>query len=143
MPRNLRRALAEPAFQPCFRLPPPRPQPDELEAAADLLATSERPLVLVGGGAAREPARTAVVALAEALEAPVAATWTRNAAFPNGHRLYVTASIGITFYPDDGEDAEALLRNADNAVYVAKAEGRNTYQMSTAEMTTFEFDGPP
>jgi len=53
----------------------------------------------------------------------------------NGHRLYVTASIGITFYPDDGEDAEALLRNADNAVYVAKAEGRNTYQMSTAEMT--------
>src|SRR5437763_534128 len=53
----------------------------------------------------------------------------------NGHRLYVTTSIGITFYPDDGEDAEALLRNADNAVYVAKAEGRNTYQMSTAEMT--------
>jgi diguanylate cyclase (GGDEF)-like protein/PAS domain S-box-containing protein len=53
----------------------------------------------------------------------------------NGHRLYVTTSIGITFYPDDGEDAEALLRNADNAVYVAKSEGRNTYQMSTAEMT--------
>jgi diguanylate cyclase (GGDEF)-like protein/PAS domain S-box-containing protein len=53
----------------------------------------------------------------------------------NGHRLSVTTSIGITFFPDDGEDAEALLKNADNAVYVAKSEGRNTYQMSTAEMT--------
>jgi len=52
-----------------------------------------------------------------------------------GHRLYVTTSIGITFYPDDGEDAEALLKNADNAVDLAKAAGRNTYQMSTAEMT--------
>jgi diguanylate cyclase (GGDEF)-like protein/PAS domain S-box-containing protein len=53
----------------------------------------------------------------------------------DGHRLYVTTSIGITFFPDDGQDGEALLRNADNAVYVAKSEGRNTYQMSTAEMT--------
>src|SRR5262249_50157479 len=53
----------------------------------------------------------------------------------NGHRLSVTTSIGITFFPDDGEDAESLLKNADNAVYVAKSEGRNTYQMSTAEMT--------
>ena len=53
----------------------------------------------------------------------------------NGHRLYVTTSVGITFFPDDGEDAETLLKNADNAVYLAKAEGRNTYQMSTEEMT--------
>src|SRR5262249_18928725 len=53
----------------------------------------------------------------------------------DGHRLSVTTSIGITFFPDDGEDAESLLKNADNAVYVAKSEGRNTYQMSTAEMT--------
>ncbi len=52
----------------------------------------------------------------------------------DGHRLYVTTSIGITVFPDDGEDAEALLKNADNAVFLAKAEGRNTYQMSTEEM---------
>jgi diguanylate cyclase (GGDEF)-like protein/PAS domain S-box-containing protein len=53
----------------------------------------------------------------------------------DGRELYVTASIGITYFPDDGADAEALLKNADNAVYVAKSAGRNTYQMSTAEMT--------
>ncbi|HET7434404.1 MAG TPA: EAL domain-containing protein [Thermoanaerobaculia bacterium] len=52
----------------------------------------------------------------------------------NGHRLYVTTSIGITIFPDDGEDAETLLRNADTAMYRAKAEGRNTYELSTREM---------
>ncbi|MEK6375025.1 MAG: EAL domain-containing protein [Acidobacteriota bacterium] len=52
----------------------------------------------------------------------------------DGHRLYVTASVGITVFPDDGADAEELLKSADNAVYRAKAEGRNTYQMSTHEL---------
>jgi diguanylate cyclase (GGDEF)-like protein/PAS domain S-box-containing protein len=50
------------------------------------------------------------------------------------HRLYVTTSIGITIFPDDGEDAESLLKSADNAMYRAKSEGRNTYQMSTQEL---------
>ena len=53
----------------------------------------------------------------------------------NGHRLYVTTSIGITLYPDDAEDAETLLRNADTAMYRAKSEGRNTYQMATRELS--------
>jgi diguanylate cyclase (GGDEF)-like protein len=52
-----------------------------------------------------------------------------------GQRLYVTTSIGITVYPDDGEDAETLLKNADNAMYRAKAVGRNTYEMSTQELS--------
>ena len=52
-----------------------------------------------------------------------------------GHRLYATASIGIAVYPDDGLDAETLLKNADNAMYRAKADGRNTYQMSTEELS--------
>jgi diguanylate cyclase (GGDEF)-like protein len=52
----------------------------------------------------------------------------------DNHRLYATTSIGITVFPDDGADAETLLKNADNAVYRAKDEGRNTYQMSTQEM---------
>ena len=52
-----------------------------------------------------------------------------------GHRLYATASIGIAVYPEDGLDAETLLKNADNAMYRAKAEGRNTYQMSTEELS--------
>jgi diguanylate cyclase (GGDEF)-like protein/PAS domain S-box-containing protein len=51
-----------------------------------------------------------------------------------GHRLYVTTSIGVTLFPDDGDDAEALLKNADTAMYRAKAEGRNTYQLSTEEL---------
>jgi diguanylate cyclase (GGDEF)-like protein/PAS domain S-box-containing protein len=53
----------------------------------------------------------------------------------DGHRLYVTTSIGIAVYPDDGQDSETLLKNADNAMYRAKSEGRNTYQMSTEEMS--------
>ena len=52
-----------------------------------------------------------------------------------GQRLYITASIGITVYPDDGEDAETLLKNADNAMYRAKAVGRNCYEMSTQELS--------
>ncbi|MEA2491181.1 MAG: hypothetical protein QOH21_2973 [Acidobacteriota bacterium] len=53
----------------------------------------------------------------------------------NGHRLYVTTSIGITLFPEDGQDAETLLKNADTAMYRAKDEGRNTYQMSTQELS--------
>ena len=52
-----------------------------------------------------------------------------------GQRLYITTSIGITVFPDDGEDAETLLKNADNAMYRAKAVGRNTYEMSTQELS--------
>jgi diguanylate cyclase (GGDEF)-like protein/PAS domain S-box-containing protein len=53
----------------------------------------------------------------------------------NGHRLYVTTSVGITTFPDDGDDAETLLKNADTAMYRAKSEGRNTYQMSSPELS--------
>jgi diguanylate cyclase (GGDEF)-like protein/PAS domain S-box-containing protein len=48
--------------------------------------------------------------------------------------IVVTASIGIALYPDDGLDPESLLRNADRAMYRAKEEGRNTYQLCTDEM---------
>jgi diguanylate cyclase (GGDEF)-like protein len=48
--------------------------------------------------------------------------------------LHVTASIGISLYPVDGDNAEALLRDADIAMYSAKAAGANTYQYFTPEL---------
>jgi predicted signal transduction protein with EAL and GGDEF domain/CheY-like chemotaxis protein len=51
-----------------------------------------------------------------------------------GHELKVTASIGITLYPDDSADAGALIRYADTAMYRAKESGRDTYRFFTAQM---------
>ncbi len=45
-----------------------------------------------------------------------------------GHELHITVSIGISVYPDDGEDAETLLKRADMALYHAKDQGRDCYQ---------------
>ncbi|MDO8990562.1 MAG: EAL domain-containing protein [Sideroxyarcus sp.] len=50
------------------------------------------------------------------------------------HRLHITLSIGIGVYPDDGKDAETVLRNADTAMYHAKRSGRNNYQLFTPDM---------
>jgi len=50
------------------------------------------------------------------------------------HRLYVTLSIGISIYPDDGADVETVVKNADIAMYHAKRNGRNNYQMFTTQM---------
>ncbi|MGB6429695.1 MAG: EAL domain-containing protein [Candidatus Acidiferrales bacterium] len=44
------------------------------------------------------------------------------------HELHVTASIGVSVYPDDGRDAETLIKNADTAMYQAKENGRQGYQ---------------
>lgn len=46
-----------------------------------------------------------------------------------GHELFVSASIGISMYPTDGTTAEDLLHKADNALYRAKAKGKNAYQL--------------
>jgi diguanylate cyclase (GGDEF)-like protein len=51
-----------------------------------------------------------------------------------GHELKVTASIGITLYPDDSADAGALIRYADTAMYRAKESGRDTFRFFTAQM---------
>ena len=49
--------------------------------------------------------------------------------------LYISASIGISLYPDDGVNTQDLLMYADNAMYKAKDEGRSNYQFYSSEMT--------
>jgi len=55
------------------------------------------------------------------------------------HSLYLTLSAGVSIYPDDGQSAEILIRNADTAMYRAKDDGRNTYHFYTKEMTMESF----
>jgi diguanylate cyclase (GGDEF)-like protein len=52
------------------------------------------------------------------------------------HRLNVTLSIGISIYPEDGDDVESVLTNADIAMYHAKRGGRNNYRRFTPDMRT-------
>ncbi|MFQ5542954.1 MAG: EAL domain-containing protein [Nitrospiria bacterium] len=53
-----------------------------------------------------------------------------------GHELFVSTSIGITVYPEDGKDQKELLKNADIAMYLAKEKGRNVFQFYSPEMDT-------
>ncbi len=64
--------------------------------------------------------------LAQSLKEPIAV---------KDHELYLSASIGISLYPNDGKDAETLLKYADAAMYSAKIDGRNTYHFFAKEMT--------
>jgi diguanylate cyclase (GGDEF)-like protein/PAS domain S-box-containing protein len=61
----------------------------------------------------------------------MAARILRTVAVPHSvdqHDLHVTTSIGVSVYPDDGQDAETLIKNADTAMYQAKENGRQSYQ---------------
>lgn len=50
------------------------------------------------------------------------------------HELIITASIGITLYPNDGKDSDTLFKYADAAMYLAKKDGRNNYRFFTTEI---------
>src|SRR5712691_5384247 len=49
-----------------------------------------------------------------------------------GREFFMTTSIGISLYPDDGIDAESLIKNSDTAMYQAKEQGRDNYQLFNA-----------
>ncbi|WP_242482186.1 putative bifunctional diguanylate cyclase/phosphodiesterase [Thiocystis violacea] len=58
----------------------------------------------------------------------------------SGQTLVVTASIGVSLYPGDGDDADTLIRHADRAMYEAKQQGRNDVQFFTPALTAGAFE---
>ncbi len=58
----------------------------------------------------------------------------------DGHEVFVTASIGISLYPADGNDVTTLIKNADTAMYHAKDLGRNNFQFYTQSMNASAFE---
>jgi diguanylate cyclase (GGDEF)-like protein len=53
----------------------------------------------------------------------------------DGQEIQISASVGISVYPDDGQTGEDLIRNADAAMYHSKKNGRNRYEFFTSELT--------
>ncbi|MBP1931487.1 EAL domain-containing protein [Ammoniphilus resinae] len=52
----------------------------------------------------------------------------------DNYELYITTSIGISLYPNDGEDSQTLMKNADSALHRAKEQGKNTYHIYTPSL---------
>ena len=53
-----------------------------------------------------------------------------------GHSLNVSCSVGISIFPEHGEDGETLMKNADAAMYSAKQRGRNNFRFFTEDLNT-------
>jgi diguanylate cyclase (GGDEF)-like protein/PAS domain S-box-containing protein len=64
----------------------------------------------------------------------------RESLFIDKHELHLSASIGISIYPADGEDIETIVKHADVATYRAKEMGRNNYQFYTPAMNEKAYD---
>ncbi|HSW49351.1 MAG TPA: EAL domain-containing protein [Bryobacteraceae bacterium] len=73
----------------------------------------------------RQDALMVAAKLSEALRPPVEV---------DGHSVSISATVGVSLYPDDGEDLDSLMRNADRAMYSAKSAGRNGFQCYTPEL---------
>jgi diguanylate cyclase (GGDEF)-like protein/PAS domain S-box-containing protein len=77
------------------------------------------------------PNMTAVIELAEQVMAALAQPF-----YIEGQELFVPASVGISLFPQDGDDANTLIQSADVAMYRAKGSGKNNYQFFAADMNT-------
>ena len=58
----------------------------------------------------------------------------RNSFLIDGGDYFISPSIGISIFPDDGDDANTLIKHADTAMYYVKERGKNNFQLFTAEM---------
>lgn len=86
-------------------------------------------VVLLAGIEQEKTASSAVAAKAEKILKLIA-----EPLILEGRELRITASIGIVLYPDDGNSLEILLKNADAAMYHAKAKGRGNYQFYSEKL---------
>jgi diguanylate cyclase (GGDEF)-like protein len=80
-------------------------------------------------GTGRKDHRDSAIALADKILATITEPYDLG-----GRKVVIGVSIGITLAPDDGCDADTLIRNADLALYKAKSEGRNRYRFFEASM---------
>ncbi len=96
--------------------------------ARDVLARlgGDEFVVLLPRVKGKEGAAVAASKIVKALSAPVAL---------DPHEVTVSASLGVAFYPDDGQDVETLLRHADTAMYSIKDAGRNGWSFFSLDMT--------
>jgi diguanylate cyclase (GGDEF)-like protein/PAS domain S-box-containing protein len=58
----------------------------------------------------------------------------------DGHEIFLTASVGISLYPIDGDDLQSLLKNAYSAMYEAKEQGKNTFHLYTPALNVAAFE---
>jgi diguanylate cyclase (GGDEF)-like protein/PAS domain S-box-containing protein len=88
-------------------------------------------VVLLSEGAERETTALTATKIIDALRAPYAISM---------QEVRATTSIGISFYPEHGQDAETLIKNADTAMYHAKEQGRDNYQFFEGDMNAREVE---
>ena len=78
-----------------------------------------------------QASREAIDPVLRRLLAKVAQPWQHDTA-----EFHVTCSVGVSLFPDDGGDADSLLKNADSAMYQTKQSGRNGVRFFTSELST-------
>lgn len=85
--------------------------------------------ILLPGQGSRETAMAAAIHVAEKILAVLAPAFVLQE-----REFFISASIGLALYPQDGVEPSALLKNADTAMYHAKSVGKDTFQFYQAEM---------